>query len=131
MTARTLETLIRLSSAHAKARLSSKVETIDAEAAEKILRFALFKEVIKPKHRKKRKLNTGAGAAAASDESEEEDEDAEGSQDEEGDRRMEMPSGMTQAMDTDEVVGGEAAAVMPKSPNARTEIDFMLIIGLI
>jgi DNA replication licensing factor MCM3 len=46
LTARTLETLIRLSTAHAKARLSSRVEERDTQVAESILRFALFKEVV-------------------------------------------------------------------------------------
>ncbi|PGH18314.1 hypothetical protein AJ80_04492 [Polytolypa hystricis UAMH7299] len=55
MTARTLETLIRLSTAHAKARLSSRVEEKDAKAAESILRFALFKEVVEDERRKRRK----------------------------------------------------------------------------
>jgi DNA replication licensing factor MCM3 len=62
LTARTLETLIRLSTAHAKARLSPKVTDDDAREAEAILRFALFKEVVtrkkKSKH-KKRRLNAG------------------------------------------------------------------------
>ncbi|GAD92736.1 DNA replication licensing factor mcm3 [Paecilomyces variotii No. 5] len=55
ITARTLETLIRLSTAHAKARLSSRVEEKDAHVAESILRFALFKEVVQDKGRKRRK----------------------------------------------------------------------------
>jgi DNA replication licensing factor MCM3 len=55
MTARTLETLIRLSTAHAKARLSNRVETKDAEVAEQILRFALFKEIVEDERRKRRK----------------------------------------------------------------------------
>lgn len=55
MTVRTLETLIRLSTAHAKARLSNRVEERDALAAESILRFALFKEVIEDESRKKRR----------------------------------------------------------------------------
>jgi DNA replication licensing factor MCM3 len=55
MTARTLETLIRLSTAHAKSRLSNRVEEKDAKAAESILRFALFKEVVEDERRKRRK----------------------------------------------------------------------------
>lgn len=55
MTARTLETLIRLSTAHAKARLSNRVEQKDAEVAEGILRFALFKEMADDERRKRRK----------------------------------------------------------------------------
>ena len=57
LTARTLETLIRLATAHAKARLSHRVEERDAEAAESILRFALFKEVVEDDRRKKRRTN--------------------------------------------------------------------------
>jgi len=70
MTARTLETLIRLSTAHAKARLSSKVEEQDAIVAESILRFALFKEVQRKAPNKRRKLNTGKPEAGESSESE-------------------------------------------------------------
>lgn len=44
ITARTLETLIRLSSAHAKVRLSKKVELEDAKVASQLLRFALLGE---------------------------------------------------------------------------------------
>ena len=54
LTARTLETLIRLATAHAKARLSATVEELDAEAAEGILRYALFKEVVRPRKAGKR-----------------------------------------------------------------------------
>ena len=55
LTARTLETLIRLATAYAKARLSQVVEEQDAEAAEAILRYALFKEVMHTKTTKRRK----------------------------------------------------------------------------
>jgi DNA replication licensing factor MCM3 len=61
MTARTLETLIRLATAHSKARLSSRVELKDAEVAEDILRFALFKEVVRPERRKRRRVDGGLG----------------------------------------------------------------------
>ncbi|KAK4947653.1 MCM DNA helicase complex subunit [Elasticomyces elasticus] len=45
LTARSLETLIRLSTAHAKVRLSSRVEKRDAIVAEGLLKFALFREI--------------------------------------------------------------------------------------
>lgn len=55
MTVRTLETIIRLATAHAKSRLSSRVEEKDALAAEHILRFALFKEVVEDETKNKRR----------------------------------------------------------------------------
>ncbi|KAK2067779.1 hypothetical protein P8C59_001488 [Phyllachora maydis] len=58
MTVRTLETLIRLATAHAKSRLSNRIDERDAEAAESILRFALFKEVVEDQSRKKRRRTT-------------------------------------------------------------------------
>ena len=92
LTARTLETLIRLATAHAKARLSPKVQERDAQVAEEILRWALYKEVVKrKKHTKKRKLNTGA-AIAQQDNDSDEDEDAEGSDEDEEETQTErMP----------------------------------------
>ena len=71
MTVRTLETIIRLSTAHAKARLSNRVEERDALAAEAILRFALFKEVVeeekKSKRRKTRPLEDESSGNESSD----------------------------------------------------------------
>jgi DNA replication licensing factor MCM3 len=74
LTVRTLETIIRLATAHAKARLSSRVEEKDAQAAEVILRFALFKEVVEDQSRQKRR-RTQAPQFASSDESAGSDED--------------------------------------------------------
>lgn len=107
LTARTLETLIRLATAHAKARLSPSVNELDAIAAEEILRFALFKEVVraksKSKKNKKRKINgtqaTRHGSANSdSEEGETEEEEEEGDAEEEeeetqeaANKRMPMP----------------------------------------
>ncbi|KAK3503095.1 putative subunit of pre-replication complex [Neurospora crassa] len=79
MTVRTLETLIRLATAHAKARLSNRVEERDAAAAESILRFALFKEVVQDESRKKRRKTRPAegeeGMSSDSDDSDDDDGD--------------------------------------------------------
>ncbi|KAI9316285.1 MCM2/3/5 family-domain-containing protein [Dichotomocladium elegans] len=75
VTARTLETLIRLSTAHAKARLSNKVEEKDAKAAAEVLRVAMFKEVIRKAKSKRRKMMVDSGDEEESEsESEEEAE---------------------------------------------------------
>ena len=75
MTARTLETLIRLATAHAKARLCNRVEEKDALAAEAILRFALFKEVVEDERRKRRKISRPADEDLSDDSSDSEDND--------------------------------------------------------
>ena len=126
MTARTLETLIRLSTAHAKARLSSKVEYDDAAAAEEILRFALFKEILKreKKHHKRRKLNDGRHAGSSDGESEgsagEEDEES-GEETVEPERTQTTKGGKTRAskrLSRAQTPGGDAlyAAPPPRGP---------------
>ena len=69
LTVRTLETLIRLATAHAKSRLSNRVEVRDAEAAEAILRFALFKEVVEDESRKKRRRTRQVESDSSDEES--------------------------------------------------------------
>ncbi|KAI0442522.1 MCM2/3/5 family-domain-containing protein [Xylaria telfairii] len=69
LTVRTLETLIRLATAHAKSRLSNRVEERDALAAEAILRFALFKEVVEDESRKKRRRTRQVESDSSSEES--------------------------------------------------------------
>lgn len=76
MTARTLETLIRLATAHAKARLSHRVEEKDAQAAESIMRFALFKEVVEDERRKRRKLVENDDDQSQDEEDEDDDDQA-------------------------------------------------------
>jgi DNA replication licensing factor MCM3 len=77
LTVRTLETLIRLATAHAKSRLSNRVDERDALAAEAILRFALFKEVVEDESRKKRRRTQAVEFASSSEDSSDDDDDDE------------------------------------------------------
>lgn len=76
VTARTLETLIRLSAAHAKLRLSNLVVADDAQVAVDLVEYCLYKEV----KRKPRKLPRQRTVISASDGYDGADGDSDGDQ---------------------------------------------------
>ncbi|KAI9219467.1 MCM2/3/5 family-domain-containing protein [Blastocladiella britannica] len=103
VTARTLETLIRLATAHAKARLAREVSEEDAEAACELVEYALFKEFKKKKRptaggNKRRKVDVD-GAEGDSDS-------------DDGDDGGEDKGGKAHAQEKD----GDAANVMSTAP---------------
>ncbi|GAA5825650.1 hypothetical protein JCM11251_000323 [Rhodosporidiobolus azoricus] len=141
MTVRALETLIRLSTAHAKSRLSPDITEDDAIAAEEILRYALYKEVVKASKggsgakAKRRKLNKPKRGDKGSDE-EDSDEDEDSSDDDEDDgrgpQRMEMPG--QQGERRNPARGAAAGARAASSPAAHSgegdEADYLVVDGV-
>ena len=84
ITARSLETIIRLSTAHAKARLSDKVENEDVECAVELMHFVLFHEIGASESAapKNRKPISPASMGATSNDDEDDDNDDDDDKDE-------------------------------------------------
>lgn len=136
MTVRALETLIRLSTAHAKARLSPDILEEDAVAAEEILRYALYKEVVKASkpNSKRRKLNKPKRGDKGSGEESSDAESSDSSDDDEDDgrgpRRMDMPGQEKRGSRANPARGARAAARKTTSPGAASasgEEEWMMV----
>lgn len=67
VTARALETLIRLSTAHARARLSKVIDADDAQAAIELVQFAYFKRVLEKQRKRRKNDNADEGTEDEAD----------------------------------------------------------------
>ncbi|KAL1512773.1 hypothetical protein ABEB36_002305 [Hypothenemus hampei] len=104
VTARTLETMIRLSTAHAKARLSRLVTAEDAHAAIELIQYAYFKKVLEKE--KKRRRNDS--------ESEAEDEEGDANQ-----KRKRSKSIRSEIESDDEVITTQSSTRSRNGRNGR------------
>jgi DNA replication licensing factor MCM3 len=125
LTVRTLETIIRLATAHAKARLSNRIEERDTVAAEGILRFALFKEVLEDESKRKRRRTRAVESDSSSEESSDDDNDEDSSYRGTAARnsaaRSTRVSSRSQTNGRGTATNGTAAANGPSSPAPAEE----------
>ena len=115
ITARTLETLIRISTAHAKCRLSKKVEAQDAEAAIELIQYAYFAKVVKKPGRKKKQ---NLGESSEDDEASSADEAAMGADED-------SQEGLNQSMHEMNVAAVRSSKFSLHFINSVAQTDFL------
>lgn len=93
ITARSLETIIRLSTAHAKARLSDHVENEDVECAVELMHFVLFHEIGLSENAPKRKKQASPASMGATSNDDDDDENNNGN-DDDNDKDENIPSSL-------------------------------------
>lgn len=117
VTARSLETMIRLSTAHAKARMSRTVTAEDAHAAIELVQYAYFKRVLEKEKKRRRRNSDDLGEDEAGSE-------ADGEYGEDGDERGEQTEPRTKRKrrgDTTDAIDEEPD--QERSVVATTEIE--------
>ncbi|OZC05991.1 MCM2/3/5 family protein [Onchocerca flexuosa] len=122
VTVRQLETLIRISTAMAKARLAKNVERSDAEKAYQLLHYACFKEKPKERLEMEEKQRKKHGVNEKSDDDETEDEEMEdleisGLADSEATTAQLGESSMDKTMDTTDLSGPSPKRLRRETPS--------------
>ena len=114
ITPRAFETLIRLSTAHAKLRLSEKITAADAEEAIHLLRFAIYGETDTDKKHKKQKREKAHKKQKADEETDDSSEMEEMEEVERMDEKDEEPKRKTNAKSKGKEKGKEKVEKLSK-----------------
>lgn len=131
VTARSLETMIRLSTAHAKARMSRTVTAEDAHAAIELVQYAYFKRVLEKEKKRRRRTSTDD---ADNDDDDDDDEDRQ--EEEEGDesrvleprsKRTRRGGDATEVIEEEPDENGQATTEVVEEPEAQPETESMEI----